>query len=494
MELDAASRAQAQHEQAIGQSPTFDLENIKGPVHFVGIGGIGMSAIARLLLAEGKAVSGSDKSGSEITEELERLGAKVFIGHHASNVKDAGALVVSTAIEKSNPELVAAQEAGLPVCHRSDLLKMLSRSSKLIAISGTHGKTTTTGMIAQMLIDCGVDPSVVVGGIFERIGSNSRHGKGGFFVAEADESDRTHAEVTSYISVLTNIEEDHLENYPGGIKQIRDVMISFANHSEHAVVICVDDDGCRAIMPSIENKLVTYGRRTPQSPATYTYEGTKGFSMQVYKEGRLLGEVQLAVPGEHNKLNALAAIAVGLELKLDFAGIAAALSGFKGVDRRFQIIGEESGILIVDDYAHHPTEVVATLQAAKQFIKEQGEHGQSRYKRVVALFQPHQPGRLRDFWDDFCAAFKDADIALIADVYVARGAEIEGINSQRFVQSVSHPDVHYKGGPTGSLAASVVEHLKPGDLVMTIGAGDITRVGPDLLMLLKQGRSGGSSK
>ncbi|HEY9712110.1 MAG TPA: Mur ligase domain-containing protein, partial [Chroococcales cyanobacterium] len=214
MEINAASCAKVEGEPSSSHASNFDLDKINGTVHFIGIGGIGMSAIARLLLAEGRAVSGSDKSASEITDELIELGARIFIGHAADNVKNAGVIVVSTAIDQKNPEIIAAREKHLPICHRSDLLALLSRSSKLIAISGTHGKTTTTGMVAQVLLECGLDPSVVVGGIFDAIGSNARLGKSGYFVAEADESDRTHASITSYISILTNIEADHLENYP----------------------------------------------------------------------------------------------------------------------------------------------------------------------------------------------------------------------------------------------------------------------------------------
>lgn len=487
MELDA-SCAQAQHEQTAGQTKNFDLDGIKGPIHFVGIGGIGMSAIARLLLANGRPVTGSDQSESPITDELKELGAKIFVGHQATNVKDAAALVVSTAINKTNPELVFAQEHNLPICHRSDLLSMLSRSHKLIAISGTHGKTTTTGMVGQVLLDCGVDPSIVVGGIFDRIGSNAHCGKGDYFVAEADESDRTHAQVTSYISVLTNIEADHLENYPGGIKQIRDVMTSFANNSEFGVVICADDPGCQSIMPSIEKRKITYGKIGRGSD--YSYESLAGSGMRVFKGDRMLGTIELSVPGEHNKYNALATICVAMEIGLNFDEAALALAVFHGVDRRFQIIGDHNNITVVDDYAHHPTEVVATLQAAHQYIAGSGRGKQ----RIVAVFQPHQPGRLRDLWDEFCQAFGVADLLLVADVYVARGGDIENINSERFTKSVNHPNAHYLKGATGTLTEQIAKHLQPGDLVITIGAGDITKVGPQLVQHLKQGHCDGSSK
>jgi UDP-N-acetylmuramate--alanine ligase len=488
LERDTASCASATNDRSHAKNSSFDLEKVTAPVHFVGIGGIGMSAIARLLLAQGKRVSGSDQSESEITRELAALGAKTFVGHQATNVKEAGVVVVSTAISKTNPELVFAQENDLPILHRSDLLAQLSKASKLVAVSGTHGKTTTTGMVAQVLLECGLDPSVVVGGIFDRIGSNARFGRGGYFVAEADESDRTHADVTSYISIVTNIEADHLENYPGGLTQIKNVMLSFANNSERAVVICIDDLGCREILSSINRPVVTYGQSgSPHSP-DYSFESLPGHGMRVYKGKQKLGDLTLAVPGEHNKQNSLAAIVVGLLLDLPFEKVAAAVSQFKGVDRRFQILGEENGILVVDDYAHHPTEVVATLQAARQFIDSEGR---SHKRRLVAMFQPHQPGRLRDLWSEFVAAFKLADVVILADIYVARGKAIEGVTSERFAQEVDHKKVHYIKGQVSELVKESLPLLQAGDLVLTIGAGDITNAGPQILQHLKCGHSHG---
>jgi UDP-N-acetylmuramate--alanine ligase len=455
------------------------------------LGGIGMSAIARLLLAAGRAVSGSDQADSDILRELASKGAKTYIGHAAANVTDAGAVVISTAINQSNPELARAYELNLPIMHRSDVLRHLGESSKMIAVSGTHGKTTTTGMISQVLLDCGFDPSIVVGGIFARIGSNSHPGHGEYFVAEADESDRTHGQLTSYISVITNIEADHLENYPGGLTQIKDVMVAFANKTSRAVVICQDDPGCRSIAQQIAAPKITYGKLTQDEPATYQYELLAPLSMRIYKGSTPIGEVNMAVPGEHNMLNALASVSVALELGADFKKVAESLSQFGGVDRRFQLLGEENGILVVDDYAHHPTEVVATLKAAKQFIQTYSDKNGKKLTRVVALFQPHQPTRLRDLWSEFCTAFVDADLLLLADVYVARGSSIEGIDSERLSQSVKHNNCRYLPGKADELIESVAAQLKPGDLLLTIGAGDVTRVGPQLLQQLKQGKPNG---
>jgi len=493
LDKEAAACAGAHQEQSAGHGGELDLSSVAAPIHFIGIGGIGMSAIARLLLAQGRQVSGSDQHDSEIMRELADLGAKIYIGHAAANAKDAGAIVVSTAITASNPELSYAKENGMPVMHRSDLLRCLSQSSKLLAVSGTHGKTTTTGMISQVLLDCELDPSVVVGGIFARIAANSRLGQGEYFVAEADESDRTHGQLTSYMAVITNIEPDHLENYPGGMQQIKDVMISFANKTSFAVVICQDDYECRAIMHEIQAPKITYGKYNLDLPATYQYESLAGASMRVYKGSSVLGEVTLTVPGEHNKLNALAAIAVGCELGLEFSGIAEALAHFGGVDRRFQLIGEVNNIIVVDDYAHHPTEVVATLQGARQYLAQHRTKcgGNSELKRVVALFQPHQPSRLRDLWDDFVKAFSGADCVLIADVYVARGSQIEGITSKRLVQSITHPDIHYIEGSADQMAEKVLPYLRSGDLFLTMGAGDVTKVGPKIVEMLTQGRGHG---
>ncbi len=462
------------------------LASIDGPIHFVGIGGIGMSALARLLLAEGNAVSGSDKAGSEITEELKSLGAQVFVGHQAENVGKAKAIVLSTAINKENPELAAALEKDLPVYHRSEVLAYLASKKKLLAISGTHGKTTTTGMLAEVLLDAGKDPSVVVGGIFARMKSNAHAGKGEHFVAEADESDRTHATMMSDIAVVTNIEPDHMENYPGGLDQILQTMASFANNAAHSVVLCSDDAGCRQLMPMLERRIITYG----ESPYSLNNDGqvTPDYLMKIVDDttysvthkGKELGKVSLRVPGKHNKLNSLATLVVALECGTTFEETATALAKFTGVARRFDILGSEHDILVIDDYGHHPTEVRATLEAAQQYRTREKRNG-----RIVIVFQPHQPGRLRDLWDDFVEAFKESDLLLLADVYVARGGSIEGINSERFSKEVKHDQVHYLAGATNELAPKIKAYLKPGDMVLTVGAGDITNVGRSLLKLLQ---------
>lgn len=464
------------------------LDNLAEPVHFIGIGGIGMSALARLLLKEGKKVSGSDKQPGEITHELEGLGAKIFIGHNAENVANAGCLVISTAIVNENPELAAAKAKGLPIFHRSQMLACLASASKAIAITGTHGKTTTTGMVSQVLIDGGLDPSVVVGGIFERIGSNARYGKGGYFVAEADESDGTHTSFRSHIAVITNVEADHLENYPGGMEQIQEAMLKFAALAESKVILCADDAGCNALIPRIHRPTLTYGRIDKSPNANYQYESLAGFSMKIWHNKQLLGEVKLSVPGEHNKQNAMCAIAVAMEVGMTFAAAKSAIESFGGVCRRFQIKGDVDGTVIVDDYAHHPTEVVATLQAAKQYLIAMDSNGNKAKPRVVAVFQPHQPGRLRDLWKEFLQAFGDADLVLMTDIYVARGGAIEGITTEKFIGELKHPNAKHLSGPTKELPAKITAFLQPNDLVLTIGAGDITDVGGELVKCLKEKR------
>ncbi len=490
MELETTSVGETGQSQKLPQSAHINLSHTTGTVHLIGIGGIGMSALARLLLARGVAVSGSDRAENTTSAELAELGARISIGHEANNIDGASSVVVSTAITQDNPELQEAKRRNLPVYHRSQLLSALTDGHKLIAVSGTHGKTTTTGMVAQVLLDASYEPTVVVGGISPRIGSNALLGTGDYFVAEADESDGTHATMPSYIAVITNIEADHLENYPGGIEQIRESMISFANNSQWGTVLCTDDSGCKLIRPSLQGHVVTYGKADSSPAADYTYESAAGFGLKVFKSGSCLGEITLTVPGEHNKLDALAACVVGLELGVDFTTCAEALGSYTAVARRFQILGQESGVVVVDDYAHHPTEVAATLQGALHYLNLKKTQTPSR---VVAVFQPHQPGRLRDLWEEFSRAFDQSDLTLVADIYVARGSNIAGIDSQTFVKTLQQRNLnaHYLPGQTAELPEKIVGYLKAGDLVLTIGAGDITKVGWEILRLLKQGHSDG---
>jgi UDP-N-acetylmuramate--alanine ligase len=306
-------------------------------------------------------------------------------------------------------------------------------------------------------------------------------------VAEIDESDGTQMAVESYISLVTNIEGDHLENYPGGLDEIVKAMRKFVLNTKKAVVLCADDPCCLALKEDIAATsalpVVTYGLRKPGRPCDFSFEHDGSFAMRVFRKEEPLGTVQLTVPGEHNKYNALATIAIGLQLGIDFETMAASLKNFGGVNRRFQILGEEKSILVVDDYAHHPTEVDATLRGARQYIEE---HRGSQKSRLVVLFQPHQPGRLANHWQEFLRSFDAADVVFISDIYVARGKSIEGITSQKFVNELKHENAHYVPGPVSELASRVIPFLKPNDLIMTVGAGDITSVGPQILDYFKQ--------
>ena len=495
-QFDTSSTSSLRPQIITPQTTTVDLQKLAGPVHLAGIGGIGMSALARILLQRGHKVSGSDKAASPITDELKEMGAEIFIGHQAENLASAGALVISTAIVDGNPELEEAKRKSLPVWHRSELLACLAEGDKMVAITGTHGKTTTTAMVGQALLDCGLDPTIVVGGIFHHIGSNSRLGHGGYFVAESDESDGTHIRSFPYISVITNIEADHLENYPGGLDQILSTMVKFLSQTKALSIVCTDDKGCRELLERassqvVKAKIVTYGTYNPKtnsgptSVPTYAMVSLPGFEMQVYQSGVLLGSMTMKVPGEHNKMNALAAVAVAMELGKSFSEVSAALSTFAGVDRRFQMIGEKNGITVVDDYAHHPTEVTATLKAAQEYLRVTRTNLGKEKGRVVCLFQPHQPARLRDLWQEFSESFTEADLVLLADVYIARGGKIEGIDSEHFVKAIKHDNAHHLSGPTTQLPTKLLAYLQPGDLLLTVGAGDVTNVGNQLLPLLK---------
>ena len=489
MEVNLSEATGNLQNNLVTNSQSINTNSIKGPVHFIGIGGIGMSALARILLAKGVEVSGSDRANSELLEELESKGAKIFIGHQASNIKGSGAVVVSTAITEDNPEMVEALAAKIPVIHRSQMLALLTQGHKLLGVSGTHGKTTTTGMLAQILVDGGLDPTVVVGGVFTKIGSNSRYGKGDYFVAEIDESDGTHISVNPSIGVITNIETDHLENYPGGLEEILQSMVTFCIQTKDLLVVCLDDPGCQRLLEILPKdnipKILTYSTKKETINSDYSFESTSSFGFRVYQGDVLLGETKLSVPGTHNKSNALACCVIGLYLGIPFDTISSSLNEFCGVNRRFQILGTENGITVIDDYAHHPTEVVATLQAAREYLSES-----DLAKRLVILFQPHQPGRLKNHWTEFLNAFANADLVFISEIYIARGKPIQGVSSEIFVKEMSHADAHYLPGKTEELARSVLPHLKKNDILMTVGAGDITKVGPQILELLRSnGRS-----
>ncbi len=455
-----------------------------GAIHFIGIGGIGMSGLARLLLAKGYSVTGSDKAANTFTDDLEKLGAKIFIGHDAANISSQQLCVVSTAIIRENPELVKINSLNIPVWHRSKLLKFLSQNQKLIGISGTHGKTTTTGMISSLLLEAGLDPSIIIGGYLSDINSNSRTGFSDYFVAEIDESDKSHIDQDSYISLVTNIEADHLENYPGGLADIYDSMVKFANKASHKIIFCSDNKGCLDIVSDLKKPYISYGYNRENFQPDFYFKNLNSGSMEVYYKGELLGPVNLKVPGHHNKLNALAAIAVAYNLDIPFTKVQNALAQFNGVGRRFDIKGIVNNMLIVDDYAHHPTEVASTIDAAIEYMQYSNRYLRDihpRLDRLVVVFQPHQPKRLMDLFDEFCKCFVKADLVLMADVYIARGKEIPNVNSANLVDKMQHSNAYYLGGNLDSLYENCLPLLQPNDLVITMGAGDITNLGVKFL-------------
>ena len=451
-------------------------------IHFVGIGGIGMSGIGEVLLSLGQnfRVTGSDLKRSQITEHLESMGASVFEGHRAENIAGANVVVTSSAVRDDNPEVIAARQKQIPVIPRAEMLAELMRLYRNgIAVAGTHGKTTTTSMIAHLMTATGFDPSVVVGGRVASLGSNARHGRGEYIVVEADESDGSLLLLTPTIAVLTNIDADHLDHFTGGIEEIKRCFVSFSNSVPFygTIVLCLDDQNVQAIIPQLTRRTISYGSaaQADVSGSQIDLNASFGSWFTVRAFGVEMGRVKLSVPGLHNIQNALAAIAVGLDLDMKFEDITEALAEFRGAERRFQIKGEKAGVLVVDDYGHHPTEIKATLAAAR-----------TSGRRVVTLFQPHRYSRTRDLADEFARAFYGADLLLISDIYAASEDPIEGITSHALAEQVErfgHRHVEYIGALAGA-AARLKEVAKPGDLVLTLGAGNVYQAGDELLKLL----------
>jgi UDP-N-acetylmuramate--alanine ligase len=448
----------------------FDL----GPIHFVGIGGIGMSGIAEIMLRIGYAVHGSDAKASANTERLESLGAKIFIGHDAEHLDGASAVVFSTAIKGDNPEILAARERRLPLVRRAEMLGELMRLQFSVAVGGTHGKTTTTSMIAALLDAGGMDPTVVNGGIINAYGANAKVGEGDWMVVEADESDGTFLRLKSTVAVVTNIDPEHLDHY-GDFDAVKKAFQDFVENIPFYgfAVLCTDHPEVQAMTARIENRrLVSYGLN-PQAEvrAVNIAVGAAGSDFDVTVtplngEPTIMADVHLPMAGEHNVTNALAAIAVARELGVGEAAIREGLSGFAGVRRRFTVTGEAGGVRIIDDYGHHPVEIAAALRSARAVTNG----------RVIAVVQPHRYSRLSGLFEEFCACFNDADAVIVADVYPAGEAPIEGASRDGLVEGLrrwGHRRVIPLEGPE-ALAAIVAEEAKAGDLVVLLGAGDIT--------------------
>jgi UDP-N-acetylmuramate--alanine ligase len=445
-------------------------------VHFVGIGGSGMSGIAEVLLNLGYRVSGSDLKRSPVTDRLVARGARIAEGHAAENAGEAHVVVTSTAVRRDNPEVVEARRRGIPVIPRAEMLAELMRLKYGVAIAGSHGKTTTTSMVALVLDRGGLDPTVVVGGRLNVLGSGARLGKGDFMVAEADESDRSFLKLTPTIAVVTNIDREHLDTYRD-LADVQDAFVGFLNKVPFygACVLCLDDPAVQDILPRVERRIVSYGR-SPQArvSARDVALGPAGASFAVALDDRSLGPITLSVPGAHNVANALAAVAVGIDLELDFTAIRAGLESFSGVDRRFQVRGEAGGILVIDDYGHHPTEIRATLETLRR---------RAGSRRTVVLFQPHRYTRTQALWDEFCRAFLQSDVLLLTDIYPASEEPIPGITAEALAQAIAERG-HRQVAWAGDLKAAsdrLAEEAREGDVVLTLGAGSVWTAGEELL-------------
>ena len=441
-------------------------------VHVVGVGGAGMSAIATVLVAMGHTVSGSDLKASPGLDRLRAAGVKVTVGHDASNVADVDVLTVSTAIPPSNPEVVAANERGLPVLRRADTLAAIAATRRTIAVAGTHGKTTTSSMLALVLIQAGLAPSFIIGGEVNEIGTGALWDAGEWFVVEADESDGTFLALGPEVAVVTSVEPDHLEHY-GGYAALVQAFETFLAGAPGPRIVCADDAEAARLGRAVD--AVSYGTN---DDATYrmTVAGSDrgGTRFTVDHDGRTLGQVALPVPGLHNARNACAAIATAMELGVAFDAAARALARYGGVARRFQFRGERNGVTFVDDYAHLPTEVAAALSAARD----------GRWRRVVCVFQPHRFSRTAALWSDFADAFVDADVLVVTDVYSAGEAPRPGVSGKLIVDAVldAHPSQRVAYLPArGDLGRYLGTVLRPGDVCLTLGAGDLTSLPDELL-------------
>ncbi len=450
--------------------------------HFTGIGGIGMSGIAEVLLNLGYRISGSDLRLTPITQRLASMGATVFEGHAAGNVGSANAVVVSSAVDPHNPELEEARRLSIPIIPRGELLAELMRLKYGIAIAGSHGKTTTTSMVATVLSDCGLDPTVVVGGRVGTMGgSNARVGRSDFLVVEADESDGSFLKLSPILAVVTNIDREHLDHY-ADIEEIRTAFRDFVNKVPFygAAILCLDDENVQQILPNINRRTITYGT-TAQVDLMVTDANCGHFSsdFRLRLRGADLGKFHLKIPGYHNVLNAAAAVAIALELDVPPERISEALATFAGVDRRFQKRGEAHGITIIDDYGHHPTEIRATLAAAKL----------CEYRRLLAIFQPHRYTRTQALMDEFARSFNQADQVYLMDIYAASEKPIDGVTALALadrMRAFGHRAVTFVGGVEQAIDA-VVREAQSGDLIMTLGAGNVWQAGDRILERLREG-------
>lgn len=449
-------------------------------VHFVGIGGVGMSGIAEVLINLGFDVSGSDNQLSSITDHLSNMGASIFEGHRGEQISDADVVVISSAVHQDNEEVQAAHAKKIPVIRRAEMLGELMRMKQGIGVAGTHGKTTTTSMAGLVLQEGGYDPTLIVGGKIKSLKTNARLGEGSYLVAEADEFDRSFLQLTPTLAVITNIETEHLDCYKD-LDEIKETFVTFANKVPFygAVILCLDEASLQEIMPKLHRRIITYGL-TPQAEVRGIdpiYHESKTEFTVLWKDVSQ-GKVEIQLPGVHNMKNALAAIALGFELEIPFKKIKKALAEFTGVHRRFEIKSHIQDVLVVDDYAHHPTEIKASLRAAQA--------GWDR--RVVAVFQPHLYSRTHDFYHDFGQSFFDADLLIVTDIYPAREEPIPGVTGELVAneaKSLGHRHVLYIPDKN-DVPEFLANNVKAGDMVITLGAGDIWKMGESLIEKLKK--------
>jgi UDP-N-acetylmuramate--alanine ligase len=453
-------------------------------IHFVGIGGIGMSGIAEVLLNLGYAVSGSDLADSEITRRLARLGVRYGTGHQAVNVAQADVVVVSSAVTPDNVEVLAAKARKIPVIPRAEMLAELMRMKYGVAVAGSHGKTTTTSLIAAVLAKGGLDPTLVIGGRLNRLGGNAKLGQGQFMVAEADESDGSFLKLNPMVAVVTTIDREHLDFYQN-LGEIQTAFEQFLNKVPFYgfCVVCADEANIRAILPGLTKKVFTYGLHDDVDYSVREVQ-TQGFgsAFVATRHGKVLGSVALNIPGLHNICNALAAIATGVELDIPFACIHEALREFGGIHRRFEVKGEVHGITVVDDYGHHPTEIDATLHTARLVWPD---------RRLVVIFQPHRYSRTQALWREFCPPLLTADVVLLTEVYGAGEPHIPGVSGTLIwegMQALGHPQARFIPHQE-ELAAETLRHIRAGDVMLTLGAGDIWKVGEQVLKALQEGEA-----
>ena len=461
-------------------------------IHFIGIGGSGMSGIAEVLINEGYEVTGSDKSRSNVTEYLEKIGARIAYEHHAKNVDGCQVVVTSTAVKPDNVEVQSARKQTIPVIRRAEMLAELMRMKQGIAIAGTHGKTTTTSLVATVLTGGNLDPTVIIGGKLKSVGSHAKMGQSEFLVAEADESDGSFLKLTPTIAVVTTLDEEHMDFYKT-LDNMKEAFLTFLNNIPFygTSVLCLDETNIQSLIPQLEKRFITYGL-VSQGDYTARNIRVKGLDTQfdVFYLGDELGTIHSVAPGKHNVLNTLAAVAVGMELNLTFDTIAQSLKQFTGVQRRFEIHHNTESLVVVDDYGHHPVEIQATLKTAKDVWPD---------RRLVVVFQPHRYSRTQTQMEHFWSAFNDSDILIINDIFPAGEEPIKGVNAQGIVDGVrkfGHKNAEHVATPKETLKR-LSRILEPGDVFMTLGAGNVWELGRDLLAnipeRLREGKSGKDS-